>query len=185
MKPSVLSAALAALVFLGLADVASADIVFTFSNLELSTSSSGSGANNAGSMSGTIDFGSSLTNTPISWDITTTAAGSYPSVEYTNTVPGATAGNYLNHATPYLRFDQDTNDELQLSFTGAVTASGGTFLAGAQTYSEDAGGPRYMTGSASLTPAVSTPEPSAAVLVVLGATLGGGGMWYRRNKRSD
>jgi hypothetical protein len=149
--------------------LASADIIFNV-NASLQY---------GGTLSGTLTFASPTSlGTVEAWDLVASAGpGSpgftFPGFTYTSSTSSVTA-----ESSTLIQFDSTpAGQELRLTFTSALTASGAT-LATTGYESEIVAGNRSIV-SGSVVPA---PEPSTAVLVVLGVTLGGGGMWYRRKR---
>jgi hypothetical protein len=150
---------------------ASASKIFTVSGISLA---GGAG----GMLSGTFTTNDAITLVT-SFDITaplaTVGGFTFPGFEYTTLNSTVTAQNLAS----FFRLDSTSGgNELQLVFTGGLTATGGT-VAGNSYEHEPAGGNRAATGPVTLAPSAA-PEPSTIALFGFGLV---GALAFARKKR--
>lgn len=175
-KTLMLGAAVAALFTAGTANAAK---VF---NVSGTFSSTVSGPANRGSLSGTFTTTDDLL-TLLSYNLTSTASGSFSAVTYTGSnslavfMPGAST--LANQS--FLKLSLTSTEALLLNFDGALTNSGVSLIPGALTGSLETQTRSFSTNTRYLSGAVTAvPEPAAWGMMLLGFAMVAGAARYRR-----
>jgi hypothetical protein len=117
----------------------------------------------------------------LAWDITTSTVGGHVGFEFTNFTSSSNNDGMPNSIL--ILGNASSVNELVLTFTGGLIATGATLTPGAgQSFEGTVGGTRNVT-SGSVVAAAAVPEPSSFVLAGI-AALAGLGAWVMRRRTS-